>query len=135
MVKLLILLNNMVSFKFPYLFFFFFVSFFRLFFFVQTFCAGAILFGLEHRFYGESSPFDSLNSTTLPYLTTQQAYVILFLLPFFLSFSFLLFLTIVKMYRLSDIVNFRAAMIQQYNISQVHLILYTTKINKKSVTI
>eukprot|EP00026_Physarum_polycephalum_P007046 Phypoly_transcript_07099.p1 GENE.Phypoly_transcript_07099~~Phypoly_transcript_07099.p1 ORF type:complete len:552 (+),score=74.05 Phypoly_transcript_07099:32-1657(+) len=53
---------------------------------------GAILFALEHRFYGMSSPFDTLNSTTLPYLNTQQA--------------------------LADLVNFQQAMIQQHNISQ-----------------
>lgn len=33
----------------------------------------ALIAGLEHRFYGESQPFDRLNSTTLRYLTVDQA--------------------------------------------------------------
>jgi serine protease 16 len=53
---------------------------------------GATLFALEHRFYGVSSPFPSLNGATLPYLNTQQA--------------------------LADLANFREAMISQYNLTQ-----------------
>ena len=35
--------------------------------------AGALLFALEHRFYGESIPFATLSTANLRYLTTQQA--------------------------------------------------------------
>jgi len=52
---------------------------------------GATVFALEHRFYGESVPFDLLNSTALSYLTIEQA--------------------------LADLVNFQASMVSQYNLS------------------
>jgi lysosomal Pro-X carboxypeptidase len=35
---------------------------------------GALVVALEHRFYGESQPFDNLSNDNLRYLTSEQAY-------------------------------------------------------------
>ena len=36
-------------------------------------CLGAAVVQLEHRFWGQSIVFDTVNTTTLQYLTVQQA--------------------------------------------------------------
>jgi len=47
------------------------VSFFQINNYAQE--TGAIVFALEHRFYGKSQPFDELSTSNLQYLTSQQA--------------------------------------------------------------